>query len=118
MAWFDIHSHDCINYRNDSIKRKFRNLCCRELSIRISKFHNSGIFDICRRITSRSNTIITCILDRIVDRRPGVVEMDCCGINLALGDFGNIGRQDELSSLIAITEAIVNIFRIADEFLL
>jgi len=64
----DIRSDNRVYNRDSTIKWKLGYLSRRELSVGISKFHGSSVFDTIGSKSRRSNAIVSCLLNLIIDR--------------------------------------------------
>ena len=114
----NLHSNDRIDDGDSTIERKLGNLCSRKLSVCVPEFNCGSILRIGGSKRSCSNTIVSRILNSIVDRESGIFQVHCLGEDQILRCFRRIRRQDKFSRLVAITESKVYCFCIADVFLL
>jgi len=123
---FKIISEQLLNLRSDyridncdpTVEGEFSNLSGRQLSIGVAELHRRGILDPIRIVPSRTNTVVSGLLDLVVSGQTWILQMDRLGINQIRRPFGCIFLQEKLTSLILIAPPIIDRFRIADVFLL
>lgn len=97
-----INSHEEVEERYPSIKRQLGNLSSRKLAIRVPKLDNSLVLGSSEFV--RKHTVVTSILN-VVFVRLCVFQVDRFGENQVLGQFGGVGREDELSNVVRFAES-------------
>src|ERR1700722_19364477 len=98
----NYYIHDC----KTAIEGEFGDLSSRKLAIGVSKFHNCSILHIGRTICAGADTVVSSLLDLVVDRQAWVLQMNCLGNYQTRRELRCIFCQEKLPSLIAIAPSI------------
>lgn len=105
------HDDQRIENRYSSIEWQFGYLGCRELSIRVAKFDDSGVV-VCG-VLVRKHAVVARLLDFVLDRG-SIFQVYSVSEDEVLGLLGRIGCQDELSDVLLLAEPVFDLLLLAD----